>query len=92
MKNSRYATAVKIIALCSFFFIVLPFWSLGQTKEKEEAEKQIAPTLPPQSPHFVALQGPKTIYCKPYKQPSDNPKTRPTRLKPTTIIYQKINS
>ena len=39
MKNSRQATAVKIITLCSFFFIVLPFWSLGQTKEKEEAEK-----------------------------------------------------
>ena len=35
----------KIIALYSLFFITLPFWSLGQTKEKEEAERQIAPTL-----------------------------------------------
>ena len=34
---------VKIIALYSLFFTVLPFWSLGQTKEKEEAERQIAP-------------------------------------------------
>ena len=45
MKNSLRLTAVKIIALCSLFFIALPFWSLGQTKEKEEAERQIAQKL-----------------------------------------------
>ena len=53
MKKSRWLTAVKIIAFYSLFFTALPFLSLGQTKEKEEAEKQIAPTLatlPPTSP------------------------------------------
>ena len=36
---------VKIIALHSLFFITLPFLSLGQKEEKEEAERQIAQKL-----------------------------------------------
>ena len=83
---------LKVILICGTFLAATSLVIQAQVKEKEEAEKQIAPTLLPILPHFVALQGPKTIYCKPHKQPSDNPKTRPTRLKPTTIIYQKINS
>ena len=39
MKNSLRLTAVKIIAFYSLFFTALPFLSLGQSKEKEEAEK-----------------------------------------------------
>ena len=45
MKKSLQVPAVKIIALYSLFFIALPFLSLGQSKEKEEAERQMAQKL-----------------------------------------------
>ena len=35
----------KFIAFFSFFLIANPFWSLGQNKEKEEAERQIVQKL-----------------------------------------------
>ena len=69
MKNSLRLTAVKIIALCSLFFIALPFWSLGQSKEKEEAERQMAQKLvtllSPNFPTLSPCKGLKRYYYKP---------------------------
>ena len=51
---------VKIIALHSLFFITLPFLSLGQKEEKEEAERQMAKklaTLPPNLPTLSPCKG-----------------------------------
>ena len=70
MKKSRRRTAVKIIALYSLFFITLPFLSLGQKEEKEEAERQIAQkltTLPTTNnlPTLSLCKGLKRYYYKP---------------------------
>ena len=56
---------LKVILICGTFLAATSLVIQAQVKEKEEAERQIAPTLLPILPHFVALQGPKTIYCKP---------------------------
>ncbi|TAH14054.1 MAG: hypothetical protein EAZ14_04680 [Runella slithyformis] len=49
----------KIIAFFSFFFATLPFWSLGQTKEKEEADRQVAQKL-----STLDLSGLKTDFLR----------------------------
>ena len=46
---------LKFIANFSFFLLPSPFWSLGQDKQKAEAEKQMTQKLATKTPNIIFL-------------------------------------